>query len=91
MNSDTFEGEGRNLGGKVKEVTGDVTGDRSLQNRGVADQVSGNLQSAVGSARDAIGPLADQVKGFARQRPYAAAALAGVVGIAILNTLRGRR
>ncbi|MDB5690525.1 MAG: CsbD family protein [Sphingomonas bacterium] len=46
---------------------------------------------AFGAARDAVGPLTDKARGFAKQRPFAAAALAGVVGIAILNTLRGRR
>ena len=50
---------------------------------------------AYGQARDAVtnnvGPLADKARGFAKERPFAAAALAGVVGLAILNTLRGRR
>ena len=52
-------------------------------------------KQAYGSARDTIagnvGPLADKARGFAKQRPFAAAALAGVVGLAILNTLRGKR
>jgi hypothetical protein len=46
---------------------------------------------AYGAARDAVAPLTDKARGFAKQRPFAAAALAGVVGIAILNTLRGKR
>lgn len=46
---------------------------------------------AYGKARDAVAPLTDKARGFAKQRPFAAAALAGVVGIAILNTLRGKR
>ncbi len=37
------------------------------------------------------GELAGKAKQFAKDRPYTAAALAGVVGLAILNTLRGRR
>jgi ElaB/YqjD/DUF883 family membrane-anchored ribosome-binding protein len=45
-------------------------------------------------ARDAIanpGPVVEKAKSFAKERPYAAAALVGVVGLAILNTLRGKR
>ena len=36
-------------------------------------------------------PIADKVKGFAKARPWASAALVGVAGIALLNTLRGVR
>lgn len=36
------------------------------------------------------GPLVGQAKQFAKDRPFATAALAGVVGLALLNTLRGR-
>lgn len=95
MNSDTLGGEGRNLTGKVKEVAGGATGDETMRSEGIADQVSGNAQQMVGAAKDAmangVGPLVDQAKTFARNRPFAAAALAGVVGIALLNTLRGKK
>jgi ElaB/YqjD/DUF883 family membrane-anchored ribosome-binding protein len=39
---------------------------------------------------NAAAPYIDKAKGFAKERPFAAAALAGVVGIALLNTLRGK-
>lgn len=95
MNSDTLGGEGRDLAGKVKETAGDVTGDRSLQGEGLADQISGKANKAIGSAKDAIsggaGPIVDQVKGFAKDRPFAFAAVAGVLGVALLNTLRGKK
>lgn len=95
MNSDSLAGEGKDLGGKVKETAGDVTGDTSLEGEGMVDQVSGKLQKALGGARDAVndgaGPLADRVRGFARDRPWAAAAVAGVLGVALLNTLRGKK
>ncbi|MBS0503256.1 MAG: hypothetical protein JSS55_05520 [Proteobacteria bacterium] len=32
-----------------------------------------------------------KAKAFAKERPWATAAAAGVIGLAILNTLRGRR
>jgi uncharacterized protein YjbJ (UPF0337 family) len=95
MNSDTIGGTGRDIGGKIKETAGDVTGDSTLQGEGLADQLSGKAQKVYGNAKDAlsggVGPLTDKAKGFARERPYATAALAGVIGLALLNTLRGKR
>lgn len=52
--------------------------------------VAANVQKQVGAAKDAIGPLTDKAKGFAKARPFATAAALGVVGLAVLNTLRGK-
>jgi uncharacterized protein YjbJ (UPF0337 family) len=79
MNSDTITGQGRNVAGQVKEVLGNATGDEQLRGDGITDQFSGTLQNAYGKVRD-----------FARERPFATAAVAGVVGLALLNTLRGK-
>lgn len=95
MNEDTLTGQGREVGGKIKETIGDATGDPALQNEGVADQVRGNVQQSYGAARDAVvqgvGPLADKAKRFARERPYATAALVGTLALAVFNTLRGKK
>jgi uncharacterized protein YjbJ (UPF0337 family) len=95
MNEDTLEGEGRNLAGQVKEAVGKATGDPATQNQGVADQVAGNLQQSYGAARDAVtqgvGPLADKAKAFAKERPWATAALVGTLALAVINTLRGKK
>jgi uncharacterized protein YjbJ (UPF0337 family) len=95
MNEDILAGEGRDIGGKFKETAGDVVGNPSLQAEGLADQIAGKVQKAAGSMRDAVsenaGPMVDRAKDFARKRPFAAFALAGVVGIALLNTLRGKK
>ena len=94
MNVTTLKGEGQDLGGKIKETAGDVTGDRSLQGSGIADQLGGKVQKTYGTAKDALadgtGPLVEHAKRFAKERPFATAALVGVVGIALLNTLRGK-
>lgn len=94
MNSDTLKGEGRDVGGKLKETTGSLTGNRSLEGEGLVDQLGGKLQKVLGTARDGTGSgganLLDQAKEFARKRPFAASALAGVIGMALLGTLRGR-
>ena len=47
--------------------------------------------SAVATAIDAAGPLAEKAAAFARRRPYATAALIGTIGLALFNTLRGKR
>ena len=49
--------------------------------------VSGGLAQA----SDAITPIADKAKAFAKARPYATAALVGTVALALFNTLRGKR
>lgn len=91
MNNDTVEGSTRDLGGRVKEANGVLTGDDRLRSEGVADQVGGNAQKAMGAARDAVAPLVTQAREFARAKPTATAAVVGVLGVALLNTLRGRR
>jgi ElaB/YqjD/DUF883 family membrane-anchored ribosome-binding protein len=82
MSTDTIANDSNTTG------TGTATGTEG-------QTASAKAQQAYGSARDAItekaGPLAEKARGFAKERPFAAAALAGVVGIAILNTLRGKR
>lgn len=92
MNSDVIKGEGRDLGGRVKETAGSLTGDRSLQGKGLLDQFGGMIQKTFGRASggSAGGGLADQVRQFAKARPFATSALVGVVGMALLNTLRGK-
>ncbi len=97
MNEDTLKGTGKHLAGKLEETTGDITGDSSLKAEGIADQLSGKARKVIGSVKDALGGDAavvstlDKVKLFAREKPFATAAAIGVVGIALLNTLRGRK
>lgn len=43
-----------------------------------------------GGAKDMFSQNRDKAMNFAKARPAATAALAGVVGLALLNTLRGR-
>ncbi len=80
MNIDKLAGEGTEMKGRFKEALGDAAGDRELQRDGVADQFSGKLRSAFGDLRD-----------LARKQPLAAAALAGLVGFALLKSTSGRQ
>jgi len=90
MNTTTLKGECQDLLGSVNQAAGNATGDSSLQAGGVADQIAGTANKAIGTATDTVAPLADKARAFAKDRPFATAALVGVVGIALLNTLRGK-
>ncbi|GAA0335479.1 hypothetical protein GCM10009087_52380 [Sphingomonas oligophenolica] len=90
MSTDRIIGEGRELGGKIEEGIGKATGDTALQGSGIADQIGGQLQKTLGDAKDRAGPLVEQAKQFARDRPWATAALLGTIGLALINTLRGK-
>jgi uncharacterized protein YjbJ (UPF0337 family) len=80
MNIDTLAGQGTDLKGQFKEGLGNATGDPALRQDGIADQISGNARKGFGALRD-----------FAQERPFAAAAVAGVVGMAVLGSLRGKQ
>lgn len=80
MNIDTLAGEGTNLKGRFKEGLGDAVGDPALQRDGVADQISGNVRKGIGALRD-----------FARDQPLVAAAIAGLVGFALLRGFGGNQ
>ena len=54
VDEDHVEGSAANLGSKVKEGAGKLTGDEKLKNEGVVDQVKGNVQNVVGGVRDAL-------------------------------------
>ena len=95
MNQDQIEGATTDVTGKVKETLGSVTGDKQTETAGLADQISGKVQKTFGDTKETVAqtaaPLADKARKFANDRPWTAAALVGVVGLAILNTLRGKK
>lgn len=51
---DRIEGAAKNMGGKVKEAAGKVTGDEKLKAEGRSDQVEGKVQNAVGGVKDTL-------------------------------------
>jgi uncharacterized protein YjbJ (UPF0337 family) len=52
MDESRIAGSARNLGGKVEEGLGRVTGDNKTQAQGIADQAVGAAQDLYGQARD---------------------------------------
>ena len=51
---DRIEGAAKNIGGKIKEGVGKITGDEKLKAEGRADQVAGKVQNAVGGLKDTL-------------------------------------
>jgi uncharacterized protein YjbJ (UPF0337 family) len=51
---DRVEGAARNIGGKIKDAAGKLTGDEKLMAEGRADQLKGKVQNTVGGIKDAV-------------------------------------
>lgn len=81
------------LGSKMKDVYGDLADDAGKQIEGKADQVSGQLQGAYGSAKDgalqAAGTLEAQLGSFVKERPVVA--LLGAAGLGWMLSRLARR
>jgi uncharacterized protein YjbJ (UPF0337 family) len=54
VDEDRVEGSAKNIGGKVKEGVGKVTGDEKLKREGQLDQVKGKVENAVGGMKDKV-------------------------------------
>jgi uncharacterized protein YjbJ (UPF0337 family) len=81
MDDRRFEGAARDLGGKVQDTVGGLTGDSQTQARGKANQAAGQAENAYGKAIDGL-------KDFATSDPVAAMLSAVGVGIVIGWMLR---
>ena len=94
MDQNRIEGAATNIGGKVKDTVGGLIGDTKMQAGGKADQVSGQLQNAYGSAKDsaseAVSTLGTQIDGFIKDKPVMALLSAAGVGY-VLARLTHRR
>jgi uncharacterized protein YjbJ (UPF0337 family) len=82
MNEDMLDGELRMGLGQAESAIGEAADDMELRLRGKADQIVGRVQSAYGSARDTAEETFDTVDAFVTERPYFAAALAALAGVA---------
>jgi len=54
VDENRVEGSAKNIGGKIKEGFGKLTGDSKTQAEGKADQAEGKLQNAVGGIKDSV-------------------------------------
>ncbi|APG49025.1 CsbD family protein [Phaeobacter porticola] len=53
-NDDQAKGKAKDIGGKIKEEVGDVTGNDELKRDGQTDQAEGKLQKGVGDVKDKL-------------------------------------
>jgi uncharacterized protein YjbJ (UPF0337 family) len=58
MDENRLEGTARNLGGKIKEDVGRVTGDTKTRTEGLVNQAAGAAQDLYGQARDSAADAA---------------------------------
>jgi uncharacterized protein YjbJ (UPF0337 family) len=94
MTDDRIAGSAKNLGGKVQEGYGSVTGDLAHEVRGKMRQAEGSAQDLYGQAKDALAEAAraaqdgavearDIVREIVEERPYTVAIAALAVGFFI--------
>jgi uncharacterized protein YjbJ (UPF0337 family) len=82
MDENRVEGAARNLGGKVQDAVGAVTGD-------AATQMRGQMNRATGAAQNAYGQTVDGVRDFTTDQPLIALVSALGIGV-IIGLLLGR-
>ena len=84
MDEDRLKGAATNLGGKAKDAIGGLIGDTKTQAEGKADQASGRMQNAYGSAKDGARETAEtleaQLGSFVKERPLMALLSAAGIG-----------
>jgi uncharacterized protein YjbJ (UPF0337 family) len=54
IDKDRSEGAAKNMGGKIKEGIGKLTGDSRTEAEGKSDQVEGKVQNTVGGIKDTL-------------------------------------
>jgi uncharacterized protein YjbJ (UPF0337 family) len=91
MDENRIAGTARNMGGKVEEGFGRVTGDGKSQVEGIANQAAGAAQDLYGQARDSAADAAGAVRDSAaslekwlrrniESQPYTTALVAVSIG-----------
>ena len=68
MDENRFEGSARNLGGKVQEGVGRVTGDTNSKAEGLINQAAGTAQNLYGQAADAVRQNATPIEAWLRDK-----------------------
>jgi uncharacterized protein YjbJ (UPF0337 family) len=83
MDENRVEGVVRDIGGKLQDAAGGLTGD-------TATQVRGKFNQAAGQAQQVYGDTLDEVTEFTKDQPLVALVTAMGVGV-ILGFFMGRR
>ena len=67
MDKEHVKGAADKVVGKAKEVAGHVTGDKTLETKGKADQAKGEIHNKVGNAKDAAKEAIDSERNAPRK------------------------
>ena len=59
MDMDRIRGTAQQVGGKLRDVAGQVTGDRGMRAEGIVDEVAGGVRNLYGQAKDGLRDAAD--------------------------------
>ena len=88
MDEDRVTGTAKNVGGKIEEGVGRMTGNAQAQLKGQARQAAGAAEDLYGQAKDAAASFTDVVQRTIEQQPYTAVAIAVAVGWLLGRTHR---
>jgi uncharacterized protein YjbJ (UPF0337 family) len=88
MDENRITGTARNIGGKVEEGFGRITGDAQSELNGKAKQVAGAAENLYGQAKDAAAGFTDIVQRTIERQPYTAIAIAVAIGWLLGRTHR---
>ena len=76
VDENEVEGTARDLGGKIQDAVGGLTGDTETQAQGKINQAAGQAQKAIGS-------LADDLRDNVMDQPLTALAIVGGIGLVL--------
>jgi uncharacterized protein YjbJ (UPF0337 family) len=88
MDEDRVTGAAKNVGGKIEEGFGRMTGNAQTQLKGQERQAAGAAEDLYGQARDAATSFTDVVQRTIEQQPYTAVAIALAIGWLLGRTHR---
>jgi uncharacterized protein YjbJ (UPF0337 family) len=88
MDENRATGTAKNVGGKIEEGFGRVTGSDQTQLKGQARQVAGAAEDLYGRGKDAAASFTDVVQRTIEQQPYTSVAVAVAVGSLLGRTHR---
>ncbi len=91
VDENRIEGAAKNLGGKLQDTFGSMTGDSETQARGKANEAAGTAQNAFGSAMDTASEWSGSVGETVKDRPLTALLVAVSVGFVLRLLTHTRR
>ncbi len=91
MDENRIEGAARNIGGKLQDTVGGLTGDTETQARGKANEALGTVQNTMGSVMDTAGDWSESLAETAKERPLLALLAAVSVGYMLRLLTRSSR